>query len=168
MDLIQEKQFDDITVREVSRRAGVGRSTFYAHFPDKEALFLAEVDEGLRAMASSLSKARELGNRVAPVREFLSHVGEMRDLRRAFAASDRLHLYLDRARVHFARGIERRLGEVPRGKWIAPSSRSMAAHAHAGALLSLLLWWLDQPKPKSPECIDQAFHRMFWEGLRPL
>jgi AcrR family transcriptional regulator len=167
VDLLLEKRLDDVSVREVSRRAGVGRSTFYAHFRDKEALFLAEVDEGLRAMASSLGRAREASDRVAPVREFFSHVAEMRDLRRAFAASGRLHLYLDRARLHFARGIERRLGEVPPGRWIAPSSRALAAHAQAGALVSLLTWWLDHPKPASAEQMDRAFHRMFWEGLRP-
>jgi AcrR family transcriptional regulator len=167
VELIQEKRFDDISVREVSRKAGVGRSTFYAHFPDKEALFLAEIDDGLRAMASSLSRAREPSDRVAPVRELFSHVAEMRDLRRAFAASDRLHVYLDRARMHFAWGIERRLGEVPSGRWIAPTSHALAAHAHAGALVSLLMWWLGHPKPASPGDMDRAFHRMFWEGLRP-
>lgn len=36
--LMHAKPFDDITVRDIARQAGVNRATFYAHFPDKHAL----------------------------------------------------------------------------------------------------------------------------------
>ena len=168
VELIREKRFDAITVGEVTGRAGVGRSTFYAHFRDKEDLFLREIDEGLQVMASNLSRSREASDRVAPVREFFAHVAEHRDLRHAFEASGKMHDFLDLAHARFASAIERRLAEVPRGRCIPESSRGFVAHAHAGALLSLLLWWLDQPKPMPPERMDEAFHRMVWNGLGPV
>lgn len=43
--LMQEKPFDDITVQHVLDRAGVGRSTFYEHYRDKNDLFLSDVDQ---------------------------------------------------------------------------------------------------------------------------
>ena len=36
---MQEKTFVEITVQEVLYRADVGRSTFYAHYRDKDDLF---------------------------------------------------------------------------------------------------------------------------------
>ncbi|MFD3165320.1 TetR/AcrR family transcriptional regulator [Herpetosiphon sp. NSE202] len=36
--LMQQKSFDEITVRDLARQAGVNRATFYAHFPDKHAI----------------------------------------------------------------------------------------------------------------------------------
>jgi AcrR family transcriptional regulator len=45
--LIEEKPIDEVTVREVLNRAGVGRSTFYVHYSDKDDLFLSVLEEGL-------------------------------------------------------------------------------------------------------------------------
>jgi len=47
MALMHEKNFDDITVQNVLDRAGVGRSTFYVHYRDKEDLFLSDVEDFL-------------------------------------------------------------------------------------------------------------------------
>ena len=40
-DLILEKGYEAVTVQDVIDRADVGRSTFYAHFVDKDDLLMA-------------------------------------------------------------------------------------------------------------------------------
>src|SRR5689334_7156318 len=57
--LIQEKPFDQVTVQEVLDRAGVGRSTFYLHYRDKDDLFLSDAEDFLDAMAMALSRNRD-------------------------------------------------------------------------------------------------------------
>ncbi|HKP10740.1 MAG TPA: TetR-like C-terminal domain-containing protein, partial [Blastocatellia bacterium] len=69
------------------------------------------------------------------------------------------------AQGHFARGIERRLTELPRAQGIAPASRAAVAHALAGTLLSLLKWWIDRDMPATPEQMDETFHQMVWSGV---
>ncbi|PKH70513.1 TetR/AcrR family transcriptional regulator [Stenotrophomonas sp. Betaine-02u-21] len=44
--LSEEKDFDALTIAEITARAGVGYATFFRHYPDKETL-LAEVAEPL-------------------------------------------------------------------------------------------------------------------------
>ncbi len=44
--LSEEKDFDELTIAEITARAGVGYATFFRHYPDKETL-LAEVAEPL-------------------------------------------------------------------------------------------------------------------------
>src|SRR5215831_9464831 len=56
--LIQEKPIDEVTMREVLDRAGVGRSTFYVHYRDKDDLFLSELEEGLEMWTTTLSRKR--------------------------------------------------------------------------------------------------------------
>ncbi|HEV2836573.1 MAG TPA: TetR-like C-terminal domain-containing protein, partial [Pyrinomonadaceae bacterium] len=65
----------------------------------------------------------------------------------------------------FARGIERRLSELPKGQGISAKERPAIAYAHAGALLSLLQWWIDRGMKQPPAEMDQLFHRMVWKGV---
>lgn len=163
--LIQEKPFDTITVQDVLDRAGVGRSTFYEHFSNKDDLLMSDADEFFERIAMALSMHKDASDRVAPVRESFAHVGEMRRFFDALIKSGKVHENLELARGHFARGIERRLAELPRGKGIPASERPAIAFAHAGALLSLLTWWLDRGMRESPEHMDELFHRMVWTGM---
>jgi AcrR family transcriptional regulator len=66
--LMQEKAFETITVQQVLDRAGIGRSTFYAHYRDKNDLFLSDLEDFLEPMSTLLLRHGEASNRVAPVR----------------------------------------------------------------------------------------------------
>jgi AcrR family transcriptional regulator len=163
--LMQEKPFDAITVQDVLARAGVGRSTFYAHFRDKDDLFLSDADEFLEAIATALSKSKDASERVAPVREFFAHVGEARWLYLSLIESGKIHDFLELAQGHFARGIEQRLSELPRSRAIDSKSRAALAHALTGALLALLTWWLDHDMTTPPAQMDTMFHQLVWSGV---
>ncbi|HEU5450496.1 MAG TPA: TetR/AcrR family transcriptional regulator [Terriglobales bacterium] len=163
--LIQQKPLREITVQDVLDAAGVSRSTFYAHFEDTEDLFLTDVDEFLQHMANCLSKAGDKSERLVAVREFFAHVGEAKSMQLALARSDRLADFFDLATEHFARGIERRLGELPRSRALSASERQALAQALAGALIAQLRWWIARKHRPSPEQMDEWFHRFAWAGI---
>src|SRR5437868_2648447 len=124
VELMQEKPFGAITVQDVLDRANISRSTFYVHYRDKDDLFLSDVDEFLEAMATMLSRCKDTSDRVAPVREFFAHVAEGQQLYTALVEAGRIHDFLELAQGHFARGIERRLMELPQAQVIASASRA--------------------------------------------
>jgi len=162
--LMQEKRFDDIKIQEVLDRAGISRSTFYTHYRDKDDLFLSDAEDFLEMFASFLSRRKENSDRVAPVAEFFSHVGEAQPLVNSLIESGRMNAFMELARGYFARGIERRITELPRGRRVPEQSRSAVAHAQAGALLSLMTWWLQRGNGSTPKEMDELFHRSFWSG----
>jgi AcrR family transcriptional regulator len=165
IELIQEKPFDSVTVQDVLDRAGVGRSTFYVHYKDKDDLFFSDAEEFLEMIAMALSRKKDTSDRVVPVREFFAHVAEAKRLYTALIESGRVHAFMELAQGLFARGIAQRLAELPRASGIDPARRTALGQAHAGALMSLLKWWLDQSKRESPEHMDDLFHSMVWSGV---
>jgi AcrR family transcriptional regulator len=163
--LMQEKPFDTITVQDVLDRAHVSRSTFYTHYSDKDDLLMSDAEEFFEALSMALSQHGDKSDRVFPVREFFAHLSDVQPFFKALVKSGKYHENMELARGHFARGIERRIAELPRGKNIPANQLPAIAFAHAGALLSLLSWWLDRGMRESPAEMDELFHRMVWNGL---
>ena len=163
--LMQEKPFDTITVQDVLDRAHVSRSTFYSHYSDKDDLLMSDAEEFFEALSMALSAYDDKSDRVFPVKEFFTHLAEVQPFYKALVKSGKFQENMELARGHFARGIERRLCELPRAKSIAASERSAIAFTHAGALLSLLTWWLDRGMREPPAQMDDLFHRMVWNGV---
>ena len=167
IELMQEKPFDTITVQDVLDRAHVSRSTFYAHYSDKDDLLMSDAEEFFESISMALSVHGDKSDRVFPVQEFFVHLSDVQPFFKALVKSGKFQENMELARGHFARGIERRLSELPRGKSIPPNQLPAIAFTHAGALLSLLTWWLDRGMRESPAEMDELFHRMIWNGVSP-
>ena len=161
--LMQEKSFDEITVQEVLDRAGVGRSTFYVHYRDKDDLFLSDVEAFCEWFSTLLKRQGASTKRLAPVEEFFTHIREANEFYAAIVRSGKVNDVLALARGTFARSIEQRLQMA--GVEMEPAARSAQAHALAGSLFSLLDWWLDKGMKEDPKEMDELFHRMAWSGL---
>jgi AcrR family transcriptional regulator len=67
VSLIHEKSYPAIAVKEILLRADVGRSAFYAHFSNKDALLASGIDQMLRATGP-----RALPASVGPFEKVLS------------------------------------------------------------------------------------------------
>ncbi|WP_315067292.1 TetR/AcrR family transcriptional regulator [uncultured Clostridium sp.] len=53
LSLAKEKSFEDITVKDISKKAPVNRSTFYAHFQDKYDLLDSFISDRFMSIVSS-------------------------------------------------------------------------------------------------------------------
>src|SRR6476646_2639483 len=164
VELLLKKPFDDITVQDVLVRARVSRSTFYAHYRDKNDLFLSDAEDFFEGMATALTRFGDKSERVAPVEELFAHIAEVRAFYKVLVESGRLHDVMDLGKEHFARGIERRLNEMPRARTIPLERRGAIAHGLAGSLFSLLTWWVQTGMNVPPNEIDKLFHRLVWTG----
>ena len=161
--LMREKSFDDITVQQVLDRAGVGRSTFYAHYRDKDDLFLSDVEDFFELCSTALTRNCADRERLAPVREFFAHIHGAREFYAALVTSGKVNDVQALGRGFFARSIEERLQMA--GVGLDPVRRSAHAHALAGSMFALLDWWIDKGMKADPAELDELFHRMAWEGL---
>jgi AcrR family transcriptional regulator len=161
--LMLEKNFEEITVQDVLDRAGVGRSTFYVHYRDKDDLFLSDVEDFLESFSTALKRQGASTKRLLPVEEFFSHIRDAREFYESLVRSGKANDVMALARGFFARSIEDRLKAA--GVEIEPLRRSAQAHALAGTFFSLMDWWIDKGMKPDPREMDDLFHRMAWSGL---
>ena len=163
--LMHEKSFEDITVQDLLDRAGVGRSTFYVHYRDKDDLFLSDVEDFFEKASAALTQRGASPKRLLPVKEFFTHVREARDFYEALVRYGKVKVNDVHAlgRGFFARSIDERLQMA--GLEMEPGQRSAQAFALAGTFFSLLDWWVDKGMKGDPKEMDDLFHRMAWSGL---
>jgi AcrR family transcriptional regulator len=163
VELIREKPFEDITVQEILDRAGVGRSTFYTHYRDKQDLFLGEVEDFFEMLSTMLTRKGARAERLAPVTEFFAHLSDVQDFYRSLVASGKANDVWALGRGYFARSIEERLRLA--GVEMQPVERAAQAFALSGSLFALLEWWLDHGRKNDPSEMDRLFHSMAWKGI---
>jgi AcrR family transcriptional regulator len=146
--LILERGWDRVSVRAVCDRAGVGRSTFYVHFADKEDLLIGGLDnvrDDLRAMKSK----RPFGF----MRGLFEHAGQSRRL---------FHAVIGK---HSGLAVQRRLREVVLELTLEdlsvremPERRlQMTSRFLSGALVELLIWWVDGSCAMSARDVEAMF-----------
>jgi AcrR family transcriptional regulator len=166
--LMHEKPFETITVQHVLDRAKVSRSTFYAHYSDKNDLFLSDVEDFFEMFSTALIRRNDTSNRVAPVEEFFSHIADMRQFIASMTASEKIRDAMALGQGHFARAIDQRLATLPATRQLSPTRRSALAHASAGSLFSLLNWWIHHGGSATPAQMDALYHQTLWSGITPL
>jgi AcrR family transcriptional regulator len=132
---VVEKGWDEVSVQEVCRRAGVGRSTFYTHFADKEELLLSGLDD----LAAGLRAQRDRRQPLSFVRGIFAHVERH--------SRDELARILVLLRRRGGPAVRERL-TVTVIELLADEVRGVQREARirflAGAFVELLGWWLDQ------------------------
>lgn len=169
--LIQEKHYDEITVQDVIDRANVGRSTFYAHYRDKEDLFRSDWEGFLDGVADHIPWHRiSEGGRCIPLKEILCHMLEMRVFCMALARSRKIDLLFKSGTTYLAKkmeeGLRAQLSPQSSTQSQAPVPLAVLSNFLAGALFSQIKWWLDNGMSPAPERMDEIFHELVMPGFR--
>jgi AcrR family transcriptional regulator len=60
--LLVDKDFDEISMHEIAGKVGLGKSTLYLYFKNKESLYFAIVLRGIRIWAKMIKKEVKKGN----------------------------------------------------------------------------------------------------------
>lgn len=159
VDLITEKRFDDITVQNVIDRAGVGRSTFYSHFRDKEDAFEQQWAHLNQHLAEQIKWERAGQGSFFPVVPFFEHLREAQAFYRGLVRSGKVEAIFKSGIVHLSRHIEAALKQNLRGRPPRIPIPILANYL-ATEFFGLLRWWLDEGMPYTPESMDKMFHHL--------
>lgn len=160
IELITERGWDDIAVQDVCERANVGRSTFYAHFPSKDALLIGgfeDLQAALQGQArtnppllrSTSGAAQGFGFTLG----LIEHAYEQRQLFRGLIGRRSGYAVQQRFREMVLRLVT---DELPATSGKLP--REAAARWLSAAFFELLSWWIEQHAPMPPTELAALFN----------
>jgi AcrR family transcriptional regulator len=158
------KSFDDITVQSICERAKVGRSTFYAHFQDKDELFIRHTVVFGHELGAQLTWDDALGSYRFPARWLFAHVRQMKPIFDSLSRARKTEFIMKVWQNNIAEVFEQRVLAM-RGGTAASISAVILAQQFAGTLMTLIVWWMDHHYPVAEHEMDKQFHRLI-AGLR--
>src|SRR5229473_7479882 len=171
--LIQKRDYEAITIKDICDAANVGRSTFYAHYTSKddlkrrgfEKLRKELLDRQREAQAAPGEiKDRSLGFSLTMFEHARDHADHYRALvggRGGTVSLGQIRQILsDLVRNEFAATVGKNSADtIP---------RELIVQYVVGAYMAVLTWWLDGGAKLPPKRIDEMFRRLAAEGITPL
>jgi AcrR family transcriptional regulator len=193
IELVEEKGYDSITVREILDRADVGRSTFYAHFQDKDDLLnsildrLDELFDRHREELLEAARLYELADHpnlmpgLSPVLGLFRFAGENHPFFKAMLGERGYSIFArpvyDRIFAHVHAMFTKPVHEdvlahlhepfkmLVSGEASDSVESEIAAHYFVSALTGVLVWWVEKDMPRTPEEIDHILRRLATHDL---
>lgn len=151
--LLEEKPFEQITVREITARAGVGYATFFRRYPDKEAL-LHDVAalEISQLLTMTLPILYTVDSR-ASSEALCAYLWDRRKLWSALLTGGAAATLKD----EFVRQAQEAADQQNRHPWL-PGDLSIVFGV-AGTI-EVLAWWLKQSNPPSVKRMGEILDRL--------
>lgn len=154
ISLMENQDFESISIKDICDRAMVHRTTFYKHYQDKYDLLMS----GMRVMHNQLKKAQQTEKQTSQedssYRMFISlckHVAENEHFYRLMLCGDGIGTFYTLLRTYLAEIGQTQLTKVQQAGRELPAPIPIFAQFWAGAIISSIIWWLENDLPYSPE-----------------
>jgi AcrR family transcriptional regulator len=166
IELMLEQRYDEITVQDIIDRANVGRSTFYAHYVDKEDLLVSGFTRALDMLSQHPQQLAGGDQQALPsLARFFQHVQEHVQLYKALVRSGGVERLLKKSHQHMRRNIELHLARLIPATQDSSVPLPLVADYLAGTVFNMLTWWLDNDMPRTPEQMDALFQQLVRPGV---
>jgi len=162
VDLMMEKGYDAISIKDIIEHANVGRSTFYSHYVDKDELFVSQLDQVVNMLSQHVPQKLSDGNPFFPSLGLFQHIREKWKLYKMLVWGSGVDVLTRHLQKSLSEKIEQRLSENAQAYEIPVS---IIANFLSGSFLSMIKWWLDNKMIYSPEQMDEMFQKMALPGI---
>jgi AcrR family transcriptional regulator len=164
--LVEEKGYEKTTVQDILDRADVGRSTFYAHYRDKEAVLLASFDDMQKDLRSEIDARAPAGQSLdiaLPAMLVFGHVYNHKRVVRALCGKQAGNTVMQYLHGLIGELLAENLGPQP-GPNGSDVPAEVVAEFYAAAALGLLTWWIDHDFCHGPSWLATTYKQIAAHG----
>ncbi len=155
LELAGEKPFDDISVSEIARTAGVGYATFFRHYPEKAALLADAAEELISAMILRLAPLVRAADSRSAALTLCRFVEERRPLCVALLAGGARNAVREQILARAITQVD--ISETARGSWLP---ESLGPVHMVTSVLTIIGWWLERGQGRSAEEMSLIIDRL--------
>ena len=160
VSLIHEKSYPAIVVNEILERADVGRSAFYAHFPNKDALLASGIEQMLHATAPRTLPPTVgcFGNALRfsfPVFEYIGQCRHAGEAKMGKPGRRTVHQHLRRVLAEHIRDEVTQALQRADGRAAIPAD--LATEYIVTTFILVLNWWVESGSRLSAREVDDVF-----------
>lgn len=168
-ELMLSRRYESISVQEITDRANVGRSTFYAHFTDKDDLLAATVRRMVSGLETDVPGPR---NTLSPSIGLFHHVGDHAQHYLMMARGRHLTLFLDALQVELTAMFAARLAPRLPAEGDPAVPVPLLAAMLAGMLITAMRTWVESGMTSTIEQVNRSYvvaaEAALRAGLRPV
>ncbi len=164
-DLILEKGYESVTVQDIIDRADVGRSTFYAHFIDKDDLLMG-IFEDLEVPAPDSTTWKADDPAFGWTVELFRHFGTGKRLFKAVVSSQSGSLARREATQWLENLVRAELSRLRAPHKLDQMKLETVVRFLVGTFLGFMDWWiLEENEHLLAEEVDRAFRSLVLPGV---
>jgi AcrR family transcriptional regulator len=166
--LLVERDYESITVQEITTRADLNRATFYHHFNHKDELLAAALEDRFDELVASFGElpvgSAMLDDRTPELLTF-RHIAEHAELYKVLLGDRGMGHVIYRIINYIARFTEHKLLATHSPHITTTIPQPIMAHHVAGSVFALISWWVANDLPYTPEEMAEMAHSLCTHGL---
>ena len=168
LSLVEANGYEKTTVQDILDRADVGRSTFYAHYRDKEALLLASFDDMQKELRSDIDARAPADQPIdiaLPAVLVFGHAYRYQGVVRALHRTPAGKTVMQYLHEIISGVLADNLGpqEGANGSELPVE---VVAEFYAAAAIGLLRWWIDHDFRHGPTWLATTYRQIAARGAR--
>lgn len=171
IELVIEKGYHDLTIKDLTERATLNRVTFYLHYRDKKdfleetiASFLEELiaQQELPHRKHQLFSYQQTKQAAADIFQFVSKNSQFFT---AMLVRDGVWEFQNALENFHYQATLKRLASIRGGVPDTEIEVELLLRHLAGAFIGVLKWWLDNDQPHTPDTMAEKIMAIYRDGI---
>ena len=168
LTLLLEKEYEAITIQEITDRADLNRATFYLHYGTREELLVAALEAKFDELVAQIDEQWALNpdwSDDADIRLVFEHVAAHAPLYKVLMGENGRSYVINRIIDYITeQGIRACVETFGDLSWLPIPIELVNRHI-AGSLYAQLSWWIQHDMPYSPERMAHMVHTLCMNGI---
>lgn len=167
LELMKEKQFEEIKVSDICSHALINRSTFYSHYNDKYELLEEYINTLKDSLIEELSKNKNINNTkqyyIELIKLFFNHIDEKRNIYISAMINNRNSITMDIIYDVLNHEVTKRLNDIEFKNKTIPVE--IISKFYLGAVFNVGIEWLKNQNKYSKEDLVNYLDKLIPDNL---